>query len=214
MEQKYPKLDIPSKEELKEIMKIPGKIKGAGFRGDREYVLEKKGEQGLRAVEKETERLGYPIEYKKIKETEWYPVGLRVVSLSTILKTFNWGEKELGEIGETATKVSFIVRIFMKYFISPPKVFYEACPRMWKRYYRDAGGIETIDFKKDEKGGYAILRIKGLKLHPIYCYFFSHFVVGITRLSAGSIKKITVEETKCMFRGDPYHEYLIKWTYQ
>ena len=103
MKQSYTKFTIPSEEELKEIIEIPGKIKGTSFKGDLEYILEKKGRGGLRMVEKETERLGYPVEYEKIKETEWYPVGLRMVSLTAILNTFNWGKKELIELAEAST---------------------------------------------------------------------------------------------------------------
>lgn len=212
MEQKPSKLNIPSKEEIKEIMKTPGKIKGTSFNGDLEYILEKKGEEGLKLVEKETARLGYPIEYKKIKETEWYPVGLRVVSLTAILNTFNWGKKELTELAEAATKVSFIVRLFMKYFVSTEKVFRASGPRMWKRYF-NTGSLEAVDFKESKEGGYGIVRLTNFKLHPLYCLYLGHFFVGIGKLSEPRAKEMWVKETKCVFRGDPYHEYLIEWIY-
>ena len=173
MEDNSQKITTPSKEELKEIMENPGKIKGAGFKGEMKYVLDKEGEGGLRKVEKETKRLGFPIKYKEIRDTEWHPVGLRAVSLAAILNTFNWGIKELREMGQVATKVSFIMRFFMKYFISSEKVFKVGGPRIWSRYYFNAGMINTVVFKKDREGGQAIIRIEDLKLHPIYCYFIS-----------------------------------------
>ena len=211
MEQNYPKLSIPSKEELKEIMKFPGKVKG--FKGEVEYVLRKKGEKGLKLVEKETEKLGYPIKYKEIKETDWYPAGLKIVSLTAVLKTFNWGEKELAEIAETATKTSFFTRFFMKYFASPEKMFRIAASRMWKRYF-SVGSFEASDFKRTKRDGYAIIRIKDFKMHPIYCFYIGHFIIGLFKLAEPNFKEITVDETKCMFKGDDYHEYLIKWTYK
>lgn len=201
------------KKEIKESMEAPGKIKGASFRGDLEYILGKKGKEGLKAVEKETERLGHLIEYEKIKETDWYPVGLRVVSFAAIMNVFNWGKKELAEIAETAPKVSFVVRLFMKYFISPEQVFRKAASRMWNRYY-NVGFLEATDFKRTKKDGYAILRIKDFKLHPLYCFFLGHFFIGVFKLSEPRFKEIAFEETKCMFKGDDYHEYLIKWTYK
>ena len=213
MTEEYQKINIPSKEELKEIMKNPGKIKGAGFKGEMEYVLEQKGQEGLKAVEAETERLGFPINYKQMKDTDWYPVGLRVVSLSAILNTFNWGIEELKEMGKAATKISFIMRFFMKYFISGEKIFRVGSPRIWDRYYLNAGEIETVTFERNRKDSHAIIRIKGLRLHPIYCHFISGFALGITALVEANIKNINIKETKCMFRGDPYHEYLIRWNY-
>jgi len=213
MKQSYTKFTIPSEEELKEIIEIPGKIKGTSFKGDLEYILEKKGRGGLRMVEKETERLGYPVEYEKIKETEWYPVGLRMVSLTAILNTFNWGKKELIELAEASTKVSFIVRLFMRYFVSTEKVFKESGPRMWKRYF-NTGSLGAIDFKESKEGSYGIFRLTNFKLHPLYCLYLGHFLVGIGKLTEPRAKEMRVEEIKCMFRGDPYHEYLIKWTYR
>ena len=213
MEKKIIKINIPSPEEIKKIMATPGGIKGASFRGEMEYILEKKGKKGLKAVEKETERLGYPVEYEEIKETEWYPVGLRMVSLSAILTTFNWGKKELVEIAESLPKISFIVRFFMRYFISPEKVFKMAASRMWVRYY-NVGSLEAVNFKRTEKDGQAILQIKNFKLHPLYCFFLGYFFIGVFKLAEPKFKEITFEEIKCMFRGNDYHEYLIKWTYK
>jgi len=202
-----------TKEEIKKLMEAPGKIKGTSFKGDLDYILWKKGEEGLKEVEKETERFGYPIKYERIDESEWYPVGLRMVSLGAILTTFGWGKKELIEIAESATKISFIVRFFMRYFVSPEKVFRMAASRMWERYY-NIGSLETLDFKRTQRDGRASLRVKNFKLHPFYCFFISHFFIGVFKLAEPKFKEITVEETKCMFRGDPYHEYLIKWTYK
>jgi len=58
MEKKYTEINILSIEEIKKIMEFPGKVKGAAFKGQIEYILKKKGEKGLRKVEKEIERLG------------------------------------------------------------------------------------------------------------------------------------------------------------
>ena len=207
--------NLITEEEIKKIMENPGKIKGSAFKGEVEYILEKKGEEGLKAVAKETERLGYPIKYREIKETEWYPLGLKMVSLFATLATFNWGKKELAEIAKSSAKVSFIIRLFLRHFISPEKVFRIAAPRLWKRYF-NLGSLEPSDFYNVEKkggGGQGILRIKNFKLHPLYCFYLSHFFKGIANLTESKFKEVTLEETKCMFRGDNYHEYLMKWIY-
>jgi hypothetical protein len=216
MEKKSREISIPSIEEIKKIMETPGKIKGSAFKGELEYILEKKGEEGLKAVEKKTEKLGYPIKYKEIQETKWYPIGLKMISFYAFLTTFNWGEKELAEIAESSVKVSFIVRFFMRHFLSPEKIFKVAATRLWKRYF-SVGSLESADFYNVEKkgaGGYGILRIKNFKLHPFYCLYLGLFFVGIAKLTDPRFKEVNIEETKCMFRGDPYHEYLLKWTYK
>lgn len=204
--------NVPSAEELKELMKNPGKIKGTSFLGDIQYVREKKGEEGLKKIEEETKKLGFPIEFNKIKENDWYPIGLRLVCFTATLNVFNWGEKELAEIGQSSPKVSFIVRLFMKYFISPEKIF-RGAPRIWKRYYT-TGTLKTMDFYRDEKGGWAILRVERMKNHPMSCFFIGNFFIGAFKLAEPRFMDIGFEETKCAYKGDEYDEFLIKWTYK
>jgi len=203
-------------EEIKHTMENPCKIKGSAFKGELEYILAKKGENGLKAVEEKTKKLGYPIRYKEIQETQWYPIGLKMISFYAFLTTFNWGKKELVEIAESSVRVSYIVKFFMKHFASPEKIFKVAAPRLWKRYF-SAGFLEASDFYNIEKrggGGQGILRIKNLKIHPFYCSYLGLFFVGIAKLTDPRFKEINIEETKCMFKGDDCHEYLLKWTYK
>jgi len=101
----------------------------------------------------------------------------------------------------------------MRHFFSVEQIF-KSTPRLWARYF-DIGLLETVDFHNIEKrGGSVILRIKNFKVHPFYCFYLSHFFIGITKLVDPRLKEIKIEETKCMFRGDNYHEYLLKWTYK
>lgn len=216
MEKKYREINLPSIEGIKHLMESPCKIKGSAFKGELEYILTKKGEKGLEAVEEKTKNLGYPIKYKEIQETQWYPIGLKMVSFYAFLTTFNWGEKELTEIAESSVKVSYIVKFFMNHFASPEKIFKIAVPRLWKRYF-SAGSLEPCNFYNIEKkggGGQGILRIKNLKVHPFYCFYLRHFFIGIAKLTDPRFKEVSIKETKCMFRGDDYHEYLLKWTYK
>jgi hypothetical protein len=216
MEKKSAQINLPSIKEIKHIMENPCKIKGSAFKGEMEYILAKKGARGVKAVEEKTKKLGYPIRYKEIRETQWYPIGLKMISFYAFLTTFNWGEKELAEIAESSVKVSFIVKFFMKYFASPEKIFKIAAPRLWKRYY-SAGSLEVSDFFNIEKGGgggQGILRIKNFKIHPFYCFYLGRFFIGVAKLSDPRLKEINIEEKKCMFKGDDCHEYLLKWTYK
>jgi len=172
-------------EEIKHTMENPCKIKGSAFKGELKYILAKKGEKGLKAAEEKTKKLGYPIRYKEIQETQWYPIGLKMISFYAFLTTFNWGKKELVEIAESSVKVSYIVKFFMKHFASPEKIFKVAALRLWKRYF-SAGSLEASDFYNIEKGGgggQGILRIKNLKIHPFYCFYLGLFFIGIAKLT-------------------------------
>lgn len=203
-------------EEIKNMMENLCKIRGSAFKGELEYILAKKGEKGLKAVEEKTKKLGYPIRYKEIQETQWYPIGLKMISFYAFLTTFHWGKRELVEIAESSVKVSYIVKFFMKHFASVEKIFKVAAPRLWKRYF-SVGSLEAADFYNIEKrggGGQGILRIKNLKIHPFYCFYLGRFFIGVAKLTDPRLKEINIEETKCMFKGDDCHEYLLKWTYK
>lgn len=197
------KVGVP---EVKKLMEIPGKARGVVLQTDAEYVKEKKGEKGLLVVEEELKKLGCPIAYEKIKTTDWYPIGLRAISLLVIKKVFNWSEKEIEEMGNTAPKYSFIVRSLLKYFLSFQKTYKEA-PKYWEKHYM-IGKLESSDY--DEKRKYYVVRLKNFKIHPVLCaYLGGYFMrMGQMVLKGSNFK---IEETKCMFKGDHYHEYTINW---
>jgi hypothetical protein len=196
------------KEEIQKLTEIPGKVRGQVFITDLEYVKEKKGQEGAELLKKRMEELGNPIDYGKIKTFDWYPVGLRAVSLLVIQEVFGWGDKEISEMGNLAPKYSFIVRLIMGHLLSIAKVFQES-PKYWKKHYT-VGKLETV--KLDEKEKYLILHLKDFKVHPILCtYLFEDgYFLRIGQYVLEN-PKITSRETKCMFRGDSHHECLIKW---
>jgi len=193
-------------EEIKKIMEVEGKVRGVVFQTDAEYVRLKKGEEGLKTLEKKTKEFGYPIDYDQVKTMEWYPVGLRVISLLAAKEAFNWGEKEIWDMGNSAPKYSFIVKMLMKYFLSARRSFQES-PKYWIKHY-NIGKLEAQEFNEKEK--YLILRLHNFKIHPILCTYYLGYYLRIAQYVIRS-EKITIEETKCMFKGDPYHEFKIKW---
>jgi len=195
-----------TKAEIKKLMEIPGKVRGVVFATDLEYVKEKKGERGVGLLKKKIEEWGNPIDYKKVKVTEWYPVGLRAISLLAIKEAFGWGDKEIKDLGNCAPKYSFIVRMLMKSFLSLKRSF-EETPKYWTKHYT-VGKLEDYEFNDKEK--YLVLRLHDFKIHPILCIYYLGYYLRISQYVFES-EKITIEETKCMFRGDAYHEFVIRW---
>lgn len=193
-----------TKEEIKKLMEIPGKVRGQVFLTDLGYVKEKKGEKGVELLKKKMKEWSIPIDYDKAKPMEWYPVGFRAISLLAIKEVFGWGDKEIFDLGNNAPKYSFIVKLLMKYFLSFKKSLKES-PKYWEKHYT-VGKLEA--YGPYEK--YAIVRLKDFKIHPILCTLYEGYFLRIAQYVLKS-KKITCEETKCMFKGDPYHEFVIRW---
>jgi hypothetical protein len=196
-----------TKEKVRKILAIPGKVKGVAFHTDAEYVLQKKGEAGLSKVEEELRGIGCPIGYKKNEATGWYPLGLRLVSLLAIKKAFDWSDKEIENMGKAAPKYSFIVKMLLKYFLTV-EMTYKESPKYWVKHYT-VGKIETPGY--DLKKKYFLIRLKDLKAHPILCTYLGGYFVTLSQYLLKNTKDNKVKETKCMFKGDPYHEFLVTW---
>jgi len=200
-------MTIDNQAEIKKIMEIKGSVKGSTLKTDMEFVLKEKGEEGLKQLEKELEKLNNPINYKKIRSADSYPVSLRVFSLLAIKKTFNFDDEKIKEMGMFAARVSFFVKLIIRYYISPQKVFFEKAPELWRKQMTEG---ELIPVELNEEKKQAVVILKEISLHPLYCYYLRGYMSGILKMLIIT-KEITCEETKCSFKGDEHHEYLLKW---
>jgi len=194
-----------SKKELESLKEIKGEVRGAVFQTDARYVLEKEGEKGLKKLEDRLKGLGCKIDYRKARATDWYPIGLRIISLLVIQDTFDWSDKEIREMGKTAPKFSFIVKFIFKIFAPAGKLVKEI-PGYWKEHYA-VGKLEVTKF--DEKNKEMILDLKDFKVHPIFCLYLEGYFERVLLFVEKGVK---VEETKCMFKNAPYHEYFFTWS--
>ena len=197
-----------TKEEIEKLMNKEIETRGVVLKTDSEYILEKQGESGLKKLEAELEEMGQPIKYQEIKSMDFYPAGLRALSLLAIKKVFGFDDEEIKEMGFMATKKSLIIKLFVRYFLSTERVFYKEAPRIWQKHWTK-GTLVPVELNEKEK--YAVLRLEDFELHPLYCsVYLRGYFSGILQMLIKT-PKITSQETKCSFRGDQYHEYLLKW---
>lgn len=198
-------LNMLTKETAQNLMKIEGETRGVVFKTDQDFILKKGGKEGLKKVEKELEKLGYPISYKEMETLAFYPIGLRVLSLLVISQVFNLKEEEIKEMGASAPRVSLIIKFFMQYFLSIRKTF-EQVSKIWRKHYT-IGDLAPVELNEEEK--FLVLRLENFNLHPLFC----QYLVGYFRKIAEMILKSEVksQETECFFRGDDYHQFLLKW---
>ncbi|MBL7142300.1 MAG: hypothetical protein ISS83_01355 [Candidatus Pacebacteria bacterium] len=195
-----------TKEIAQKIMETKGEARGIHFKNDAEFVLREKGKEGLAMIEKELEGLGYPINYKKISQFDFYPIGLRALSLLAIKKTFDWSDAKIKELCKYAMNFSWVIKLLMKYLSSVEKVAKET-PKTWSQYFTvGQAAVQEYDLKKK----YAIITIKDFRLHPVYCRCFEGVVPGVLKMVIAS-KKIVCEEIECVFNGGKEHKFLIKW---
>ncbi|MDP2910548.1 MAG: hypothetical protein Q8N58_02050, partial [bacterium] len=79
-------------------------------------------------------------------------------------------------------------------------------PDMWKKHYT-IGKLIMPDFSDKKK--YAIIREEGFKIHSVYCNIHKGYFIKVAQMVVNA--PVACQETKCMFKGDPYHEFLITW---
>lgn len=195
-----------TKDEVENLMKKRGQVRGVVFNTDSEYILREKSEEGLKKVEQKTKEWGYPIDYKNVRNMEWYPVGLRALSLLAAKEVFDWSDEKIKDMGHSAPAYSFIVKLLMKYLLTL-KQTYEKSPGYWTKHYT-VGELKVPEYNEEEK--YCVLQLRDFKIHPILCSYYLGYYRKIAEL--GARQEITgIEETKCSFKGAPYHEYVIRW---
>lgn len=197
---------VINKNKVKDLLSIEGQARGMHFTTDGDFVLKKKGQKGLKDLEKELTRLGCPIKYQKINNLGFYPIGWRPISLLTIKKIFNWGDKEVKQICGYAAGVSLIVKLYMKFFYSLPKII-EKSPMIWKEYFTK-GELEVVDYSEEKQ--YAIFRVHDFKLDPVFCRCLEGYFANIIQMIVKT-KKSTCKEIKCAFENHDFHEFKLKW---
>ncbi len=193
------------KKEIDRIMKIKGELRGMAIKDDFDYILYREGEDGVKKLEEEMARLGYPIKYEDIQPMKFYPVGVETSIMLVNRKVFNYQDEDFKKIGEWTTRVPLVVRLFMKFFGSIGLAA-KGASRMWRTYFT-VGKLEVVDF--DEKKKQVILRLTDWDFNPIHCLACQGFFIGVAKLTKN--KNVTCEETKCVHRGNEHHEFLLKW---
>jgi len=197
--------EIISKKIAKELMAIKGETRGLGFKMHGDFVEKKRGKKSLQKLEKAMAELGYPIKYNSVESMNFYPVGTGAVSLLVMKKLFKMEDKEFEEMGMFESKTSLIMRLFTKYFVSI-EMMVKQTPVIWEKYYT-IGNLKVVKLDKEKK--YIILRLQGFALHPVHCIHLKGYFSNIVQMVVNASAKC--EEIKCPFRGDKYHEFLIKW---
>lgn len=194
-----------TKESAKKLMDTAGEARGINLKTDWEVVLSKYGKEGLEKLEAKMAELGYPVKYNEIRTMDFYPVGLDVLSILSIKEVFNLGDQELKELGAAAVKFSLFLKVLIKYFPSLNLLAKEA-PKVWRKHY-SIGDLEMVETNEKERR--AVLRIKNFGSHPAQCANLQGYFSKILQMAVKA--PVTCEETKCTFRGDAYHEFVIKW---
>ena len=146
------------------------------------------------------------LKYEDIRKMEFYPLGIQAVTFELTREFFNYDKQRFREIGKFVSKVSLILRLFTKYFVSAEKVIKEI-PEMWRKNYT-TGELKIMDYK--ESDNHVVLRLENFRLHLFHGQVLVGYFHTVTGMLGGR-GTVEIKETKSPFLGDEYYEFFLKW---
>lgn len=197
--------NIIPKEEIDRMMDLKGKVRGIAFKTEEAFVSREEGKKGVKELQETLSKIGCPLEFDKVKPMDFYPLGYIGLTQLIIKKLFNYGDEKIKDLGRSEAKVSLIMKLFMKYFVSLDRVSKEV-PKMWRKYYT-VGDLKPVEMNEEEK--HAVLRLENFKVSPIHCLNLLGYFSAVLQMVVN--RPVKAEETKCVFKGDEYHEFLLTW---
>jgi len=193
-------------EEINKLLNAEGEVRGVVFKTDHRFIIDKEGEEGVKKVEEELERMNASFDYdEEADNMSFYPVGMRVLSIIATGRALGLDKEGIREMGKSAPKFSLMVKFFMRYFLSGEKIF-EKAGEMWEKHY-SVGKLEPVEHNKEER--YMKARLYNIDLHPIFCVYLSGYFASVLKMGVG--EEVNVEETVCNHQGGEYHEFTFRW---
>ena len=199
--------NIDLKKEVADLKDLKGHDRGAALKFLVDYINRKYGDNAADQVINELKKFGFQIpDADKLNNMSWIPVNIPPLFTLSAAKLFNWENKDVFELGKNMATLNFATRILVRYFISPEKTLTLAA-KNWQKYI-DIGQATITSYDKIKKE--IIVKLEGYKTHPIICLHFQALFAQVIRTAIGC-EKVNFRETKCMFSGDPYHEFVFNW---
>jgi uncharacterized protein YxjI len=193
-------------EQINNILNAEGEVRGVVFKTDRRFITDTAGEEGLKKVEEELEKMNCPFNYEEEADNmSFYPIGMRVLSLIAISRAFNLEREGIMKMGSNAPKFSLMIKFFMRYFLSVEKIM-EKAGEIWEKHYT-VGKLEHVEMNVEEK--FMRAKLYDINLHPIMCDYLTGYFSSIIKMGVG--EEVKTEEVTCIHKGGDYHEFTTKW---
>jgi len=194
---------------IERLRKMEGKIRGCCLKSMVDFLMGSENKKFLPEIQNKLAEYGFEEDLREVKTLTWYPVSYIIASLFSFYEVLNWGEEEIKQAGRNCPKSSaqIVFRISTSIYVLSLKKAFTMLPSAWKKLV-NFGSLKG--FELNEKAKYLTARIRDFHVHPLYCKFIEGFGEGLGKVLIRS-EKISCEERKCDFRGDPYHEFVVRW---
>jgi hypothetical protein len=182
---------------------------GRAFRGLIRHVKDQYGAEVLAEIIGGSGRLAQGAFATPIRNMAWYPYGAYSGFLSALDKRLGKGDGQLCRTVGAAAGKRDLGAIFKIYVIlASAERLIRSCAKIWESYYRNAGRMEAIAWRPES----TVLRIFDFpQMHPSHCQLMAGWMIS-TMETIGCRVNRDAQETQCMSRGGPYHEFSCSWT--
>jgi len=195
-------MPLISKQFLEEIKKMEGEIIGSSLKTDRDFIIDKKGVKGLKKLEAEMEKSGYPLKQAEIDKYKWYPVQQDFLSLLLAQKIFNWSDETIREWGRWGAKTNFIIKLMAR--MVSKETISNLASKYWRKYYTKG----EIEYKLDNKNKTGTVIIRDFIIYPVHLHYLEGYFYQIMCLMVPS-EDLRVEGRKT---GElNVHQFKITW---
>jgi hypothetical protein len=198
------KMNAVYMDELSEIIHSPGYVRGVVLCTDAKYVLRDGGEETLKRVQIEAEDMGFPIDYGNVKQMNWYPIGLRAISLFAIKNALNWDDEKLMKMGMSAPKHSIITKMMLRFFVSMD-ILSEKAQHYWNKHY----SVGSVMVKVDNSSAFICLR--GCNMPRALAPYLEGYFIGATSMVIGNHQHIGLAESIWMHGDGECNEFVLNW---
>lgn len=161
-----------------ELAKKEGRTRGETLLTRLSYIRTRVGEPGIKKLEKKFDELDYSFDFSKVKSLGWYPEYIGVLIILVAKDLFNWTDKDIFAMGSYGPKVSFLVKMLMKYFITVEMTF-KASSVNWKKHH-SSGDLKLGKFDSQKKQ--AVLKLIDYNFHPIMCEYLRGYFLEFAKL--------------------------------
>lgn len=201
----YDHIDL--KAELEKIKKDQGKQRKQYFDYYVNHINKRYGADGYEKVLRLLSENGFEIpELSDKRAFDWIASTYSSALMVGMAKAFNYKREDFIEMGKELVAFNTLSKWFIKFFVSPKKTI-EFAVKNWHRNF--SYGRLTLE-KYDIQNKTVVLRLWDFDKHPISCDFTIGFFIKMSEIILYQKPK-KVEETKCIYQGDEYHEFVIKW---
>ncbi len=189
------------------VMLIEGKVKGETILNNINYIKSQEGDDAVNIIFEEMKKVGYPLEFDKLKQHEWYKESYNVLINLIMKSALHWKDDDIFTSGRGAAKTSFFLRTLMRYLVSPT-VLANNASKYWGKQL-DFGRLNIIEV--DEEKRKMIIGVEGYNKSSVSCIYQAGYFAELIGYSVKDTENLQIEETKCIYGGDSFHEYTITW---